>query len=48
MDSTLVHFFPHLASSALVVNDAQSISLSIWPQRQRTEVVKGQAGQGPL
>lgn len=44
---TFVHFFSHLASSALVVNVAQGISLSICPHRQRTKVVKGQGGQAP-
>lgn len=43
----LVHFFSHLASSALLVNFWQGNSLSIWPHRHRTFVVNGQGGHGP-
>lgn len=44
---TFGHFFSHLASSALVVNLAQAISLSMCPQRHLTIVVSEHGGQGP-
>ena len=45
---TFVHFFSHLASSALVVRSWQAISRSILPHLHLTIVVWGQGEHDPL
>jgi hypothetical protein len=45
---TFVHFFSHLASSALVVRSWQDISRSMLPHLHLTIVVRRHTGHGPV
>lgn len=46
-DLFFIHLFSHRASSAFDIKSLQAISLSMFPQRHLTLVIKSQTGQSP-